>query len=230
MVFPHPSEKYAEVKLDQFDTTTTTYTSLLLSVLFLGEQKKRTQIFQTPSTLCTAASCWKLRNFNDRKEALIVCLSHFLRTFCLWLRWLPPSEIQWLVNQRPLIYPPNRNKGFHEALFLGVEVYVRLGCRLTGRKKSDQSSEIPGALKLTASSEIRICWRKRWLDKKCQTYSPNGGEQWWWIPSNRIRKKITVPKQTKVNWWFGSLWFGGLASQSGIHFGDPNGIPNGITN
>ena len=38
------------------------------------------------------------------------------------------------------------------------------------------------------------------------------------IPWDRIRKKITVPKQTKVNWWFGSRWFGGLASQSGIHF------------
>ena len=126
----------------------------------------RTQIIQTPSTLCTPASCWKLRNFNDRKEALIVCLSQFLRTFCLWLRWLPPSEIEWLVNQPPPPnIPPNRNKGFHEALFfLGGGMYVRLGCRLTGRKKSDRSSEIPGALKLTASSHLKI--RPRWLQKR----------------------------------------------------------------
>ena len=86
---------------------------------FFGWTKKRTQIFQTPSTLCTAASCWKLRNFNDRKEALIVCLSHFLRTFCLWLRRLPPSEIQWLVNQRPLIYPRTETRVSMRPYFWG---------------------------------------------------------------------------------------------------------------
>ena len=49
------------------------------------------------------------------------------------------------------------------------------------------SMEIPS---LWDSVEISwICWRKRWLENKCQTYSSNGGEQWWWIPRDRIVKR-----------------------------------------
>lgn len=43
-------------------------------------------------------------------------------------------------------------------------MYVRLGCRLTSRKKSDRSSEIPGASKLTANSHLKI--RPRWPQKR----------------------------------------------------------------